>query len=113
MTAAKSRFRHHLFVCVGKRPPGGKPSCGGRGGDALYTALQEQLGQREALWGEVTITSTNCLGPCFEGPNMVVYPDGAWYAGVQAEDAKEIFDSHVQGGVPVERLRYQWPTDDD
>jgi nitrite reductase/ring-hydroxylating ferredoxin subunit/(2Fe-2S) ferredoxin len=37
---------------------------------------------------------------------MVVYPEDVWYAGVQESDLKEILDSHIIGGAPVERLRY-------
>jgi (2Fe-2S) ferredoxin len=37
---------------------------------------------------------------------LVVYPDDVWYAGVQASDLEEIFRSHIVGGVPVDRLRY-------
>jgi nitrite reductase/ring-hydroxylating ferredoxin subunit/(2Fe-2S) ferredoxin len=37
---------------------------------------------------------------------MVVYPENVWYAGVQAEDLKEILNSHIVEGRPVERLRY-------
>jgi nitrite reductase/ring-hydroxylating ferredoxin subunit/(2Fe-2S) ferredoxin len=37
---------------------------------------------------------------------MVVYPENVWYAGVQASDLQEILDTHILGGRPVERLRY-------
>jgi (2Fe-2S) ferredoxin len=37
---------------------------------------------------------------------IVVYPDDVWYAGVQESDLAEIARSHIVGGVPVERLRY-------
>jgi (2Fe-2S) ferredoxin len=37
---------------------------------------------------------------------FVVYPDNVWYAGVQASDLAEIFDSHIVGGKPVKRLLY-------
>jgi (2Fe-2S) ferredoxin len=38
---------------------------------------------------------------------IVVYPEDVWYAGVQAEDLPEIVQSHLIGGKPVARLRYQ------
>ncbi len=103
----------HVFVCVNERPVGGKPSCGARpgGGTALFTALQREIGQRPALWGAVAVTSCGCLGPCFEGPNLVIYPDGVWYAGVTADDAAEITREHLEGGRPVERLRYRFEDD--
>jgi hypothetical protein len=36
----------------------------------------------------------------------VVYPDAVWYAALTPEDAREIVSSHLVGGEPVERLRY-------
>jgi (2Fe-2S) ferredoxin len=106
-----SKFEKHVFVCVTQRPETGKPSCTSRGGAAIFEALQAGLGERPELWDKVAITTCGCLGPCFDGPTVVVYPEGVWYAGVRPDDAAEIVDSHLAGGVPVERLRYAWPED--
>lgn len=103
----------HLFVCVNRRPPGGKPSCGARGGEQVFTALQEAVGRRPELWGRIAVTSTGCLGPCFEGPVVVVYPDGTWYAPVSPADADELVAQHVVLGVPVTRLRRGDAEDND
>lgn len=59
---------------------------------------------RRGLGGEVAVTTSGCLGPCFEGPNVVVYPDGVWYAGVGDQDVDDIVE-HLAGGPVVERLR--------
>ncbi len=104
-----SRFARHFFVCQMQRPPGGKPSCGLRGSGEVFNLLQEALGANPDLWGKVTVTSSGCLGPCFDGPTIVVYPEGTWYAGVTAADVPEIVEKHMVGGVPVERLIYKWP----
>jgi (2Fe-2S) ferredoxin len=37
------------------------------------------------------------------GPNIVVYPEGIIYSGVQVSDIKDII-AHLEGGPPVERL---------
>ena len=37
---------------------------------------------------------------------IVVYPENVWYAGVRESDLEEILTSHIIGGVPVQRLRY-------
>lgn len=105
-----SRYQRHFFVCGAERPPMGKPSCGGqRNSAALLLGLQEGLADHPELWDSVTVTACACLGICFEGPAMVVYPEGTWYANVRPEDLPEVVDSHLVGGVPVERLRYRWP----
>ncbi len=44
-----------------------------------------------------------CFGACQEGPNIVLYPEGTWYMGVQDSDAGEIAQ-HIMGGPPVTRL---------
>jgi (2Fe-2S) ferredoxin len=104
------KIERHFFVCENQRPAQGRPSCGARGGGRVLAALQEGIGARPALWGRVAVTPTGCLGPCFEGPTIVVYPEGVWYVGVREEDAEEIIESHMIGGQPVERLRRR---DDD
>jgi len=103
------RYQRHFFVCQTKRPPFGKPSCGAKGSDQVLNVLIEALGSHQALWGSVSVTACGCLGPCTEGPSIVVYPEGTWYVGVGPEDAKEIAEKHLVGGTPVERLFYKWP----
>ena len=66
------RFRHHVFVCVHCRPDRGRPSCGARGSDEIVTELNLRVLAR-GLAGDVAVTTSGCLGPCFEGPNVVVY----------------------------------------
>ncbi len=100
----------HLFVCNNERPVGGKPSCGARGAAEVMAAFQRELGGDPTLWGRIAVTPCGCLGPCFEGPMIAVYPDGVWYQRVSAADVGEIVASHVRGGVPVpiDRLRYRF-----
>jgi (2Fe-2S) ferredoxin len=104
-----SKFERHFFVCQMQRPPQGKPSCGARGAAEVFNVLQEALGSHPELWGKVQLTAAGCLGPCFDGPSIVVYPEGVWYAPVTAEGAREIAASHLVGGARVDRLVYRWP----
>jgi (2Fe-2S) ferredoxin len=112
MSTSKSKFQRHFFVCQMTRPPGSKPSCGARGSADVYNGLQEGIGANEELWGTVTVSTAGCLGPCFEGPCIVVYPEGTWYAGVKKEDVPEIVEKHLVGGDAVKRLVYEWPSED-
>jgi (2Fe-2S) ferredoxin len=111
LASTMPRPERHLLVCANNRPTGGKPSCGARGSGEVLAAFQEAVGVRPDLWGKVAVTPTGCLGPCFEGPVVVVYPDAVWYTSVAPADAQEIVREHVVGGCPVERLRYPWPED--
>lgn len=87
----------HLFICTNDRSAG-KPACGPRGGDALVSAVQRELLVRNVT--DVFVTPCGCLGPCFDGPNAVVYPDGVWYAELAEDDARPIAE-HLAGGPPL------------
>ncbi|WP_428262179.1 (2Fe-2S) ferredoxin domain-containing protein [Haliangium sp.] len=102
-----------MFVCVNQRPAGGKPCCGRGGGTDLLAALQREVATRPDLCGSVAVTGCDCLGPCFDGPNLVVYPEGTWYAGVGLDDVAELSRRHLEAGEVVQRLVYAWPDDDE
>ncbi|MBI4212753.1 MAG: (2Fe-2S) ferredoxin domain-containing protein [Chloroflexi bacterium] len=44
-----------------------------------------------------------CFGGCPQGPNIVLFPQGTWYAQVQPEDAEAIAN-HILGGPRADRL---------
>jgi (2Fe-2S) ferredoxin len=91
----------HLFVCVNDRASG-KPACGLRGANELVARVQVELIRRGAT--EAMVTPCACLGPCFDGPNAVVYPDAVWYEGLTPDDANAIVDHLVDGTILNERL---------
>ena len=86
----------HLFVCT-NTIASGKPACGRRGGETLIAAIQKNLVARKV--SHVLVTPCGCLGPCFDGPNAVVYPDGVWYGGLDVDDADAIVEHLVSGTV--------------
>ena len=96
-----SRVRRHLFVCTNERSSG-KPACGVRGGAELLTAVQHELLARGAT--DVLVTACSCLGPCFDGPNAVVYPDGVWYAGLDAGDAASLVEHLIDGKLLTRKV---------
>ncbi|MBX3158740.1 MAG: (2Fe-2S) ferredoxin domain-containing protein [Deltaproteobacteria bacterium] len=87
-------MKRHLFVCT-NRGASGKPACGARGSSELLAAVQTELVRRGS---DARATSSGCLGPCFDGPNAVVYPDGVWYGGLEPADAAGLAD-HLTGGA--------------
>jgi (2Fe-2S) ferredoxin len=80
-----------------------RPSCGQKNCAEVAEAFYLQLQERQ-LFDKVQVTTTGCLGPCSEGPSVLVYPEGIMYAGVSKDDVSEIFDNHLEKGNPVERL---------
>jgi (2Fe-2S) ferredoxin len=99
------RFTRHVFVCENVRPPDDpRGSCGAKGSPSIREALKAELARR-GLKKIVRANAAGCLDACPHGPSMVVYPEGVWYGHVKLEDVDEILQSHIIGGVPVERLR--------
>ena len=56
---------------------------------------------------EVKVVKTGCFGLCANGPVMIVYPEGAFYSRVSAEDIPEIVSEHLLKGRLVTRLLYE------
>jgi len=94
-------FRYHVYVCTQEKPDGA-PCCAARGSVAVLEALRAELA-RAGLDGEVQVTTCGSLGLCERGPNVVVYPDGVWYSGVQVGDVAEIVREHLGHGRVVAR----------
>ncbi|MEW6141661.1 MAG: NADH-ubiquinone oxidoreductase-F iron-sulfur binding region domain-containing protein [Chloroflexota bacterium] len=89
-----------IFVCQGT-------GCLSSGSDAAYYALKEEVAKQGVQ--DVEVDLTGCHGFCEQGPNVVVEPEGIFYAHFQVEDAAEVISSHLRGGRPVERLFYRDP----
>jgi (2Fe-2S) ferredoxin len=75
--------------------------CKQRGSAELLEKLSEKLKPS----GDVEVKPYMCFGGCQAGPNIVLYPQKVWYAGVKREDVDDIA-AHAQGGSPVERLTH-------
>jgi (2Fe-2S) ferredoxin len=74
--------------------------CASRGSPALLEQFKEGL---TAAGSPVEVKPYLCFGACQDGPNIVLYPEGTWYMGVQKDDVGEIV-GHMLGGEPVARL---------
>lgn len=97
-------YERHCFVCTSGE------WCGTIDGDGLgVQARLKALVKERGLGDRVRINKAGCFSQCGNGPMMVVYPDGVWYAALTPDDADEIVERHLVGGVPVERLRYSPP----
>ena len=95
----------HLFVCT-NTVASGKPACGKRGNVELLARVQRGLVERAAT--NALATACACLGPCFDGPNGVVSPDGVWYGGLDEDDADALV-AHLVDGVILDAKRVDPP----
>ena len=94
------QYECHVFVCTSGE------TCPSQGDVEGYVKTLRAAVQQAGKQTEVRINKAGCFSQCGNGPMIVFYPDNVWYTGVQASDLDEIFTSHVLGGRPVERLRY-------
>jgi len=94
------QYRTHVFVCTSG------DDCPSRGDVEQHVKFLRAEALRAGLKTDVRINKAGCFSQCGHGPMIVIYPDDVWYAGVQESDLKEIFESHIVGGKPVERLVY-------
>lgn len=92
-------YRSHVLVCGGT-------GCASSGSQQLIEALNNEI-ERLHLSNEVKVVQTGCLGLCERGPNVVIYPEGAYYCHVKPEDARDIAEEHLLKGRIVQRLLYR------
>lgn len=92
----------HLFVCTNQRTGSEKLSCGEAHGLALVTEFKRLTKGLPDL--KIRINRAGCLGICDFGPTIAIYPAGVFYVGVKLEDVREIVESHILKGEPVQRL---------
>ena len=94
------QYKSHVFVCTSGE------DCPTRGDVEAHVKFLRAEALRAGLKTDVRVNKAGCFSQCGHGPMIVVYPDDVWYAGVKPEDLKEIFESHILNGNPVERLVY-------
>jgi (2Fe-2S) ferredoxin len=100
------RPERHVLVCTNQRPdgPDAMPSCGANGSTEVLSAFLRERAAAGSM-RSIYITQCLCLGVCPErGATVVIYPEGTWYVGVEAQDVAEICREHVVGGRAVDRL---------
>ncbi len=88
--------RAHVLICSGSM-------CISRGAKSLRDEFEEHLA-RLGIREEIKLVNTGCVGLCEQGPFVIVYPEGVFYALVKNKDIKTICEEHLYKGRIVEKL---------
>ena len=97
-------FERHIFVCIHERPEGDPRGCCSEKGSVDIAKQMKMSAYERGLKRVVRVNKAGCLDQCARGVSCVVYPENIWYGAVTEADVEEIVESHLEGGVPVERL---------
>ena len=97
-----SYYKHHVFFCVNRRDPP-EACCANHNAEGMRKYAKSRI-KELGIKGEggVRINSAGCLDRCEEGPCVVVYPEGVWYAGVTPELLERIVVEHLRDGRVVD-----------
>lgn len=88
--------RAHVLICSGSM-------CVSRGAKSLRDEFEEHL-TRLGIRDEIKLVNTGCVGLCEQGPFVIVYPEGVFYALVKNKHIKSICEEHLYKGRIVEKL---------
>jgi (2Fe-2S) ferredoxin len=90
-------YRRHVLLCTGPN------CCSPEEGLAAWEELKGQLKQHNLLSGDNACyrSKVGCLRICCHGPTLVVYPEGTWYHGLNAERIPRFVREHLIGGNPI------------
>jgi (2Fe-2S) ferredoxin len=78
-------MRPTIIVCVNRRLGYDKPSCAGRGSEALADALDS------AVYGtDAAVVRIKCFGRCADGPIVRVAPGGRFFKEARVEDIAQM-----------------------
>ena len=87
----KTPFRCHIFVCINDRQ-GARKSCADNQGTEIRQLLKDHFNQMQLPANSVRVSQSLCMGLCNQGPNLMIYPQGIWYAAVRVEDIDGIIE---------------------
>ena len=97
--AARNAVQRHVLVCGGT-------GCTSSGSMKIIEKLEEEI-SKNGIGDKVKVVKTGCFGLCALGPIMIVYPEGAFYSMVTADDIPEIVSEHLVNGNIVTKFLYK------
>ena len=99
-----NHYTKHLFICTNQKSAG-KQCCANSGGEPFFNYIKKRLKSLDLHGpGKIRVSKAGCLGRCSDGPCIVIYPEGVWYAYTTYADIDEIIATHLMAEGAVERL---------
>ncbi|MBM3163588.1 MAG: (2Fe-2S) ferredoxin domain-containing protein [Chlorobi bacterium] len=84
----ESPYLVHVFVCTNDRG-GTRKSCADDSSHLVKEALKRVV-DGKGWKGKVRVSTSGCMGLCATGPNVMIYPQKAWFSGVSPDDVDGI-----------------------
>jgi NADH-quinone oxidoreductase subunit F len=94
---SRSGAEQAIHLCAGA-------GCIASGALEVKEALEQEI---EKAGLSITVKETGCLGPCAQGPVILMKPDDIFYEGVQPEDAPNIVAQHLKQQQVVKELTHR------
>ncbi len=88
--------RAHVLICSGS-------NCISRGANTLREEFEIHL-KDLGIEDEIKLVNTGCVGLCEQGPFVIIYPEGIFYAQIKNRDIKTIVHEHLYKGRVVDKL---------
>ena len=98
-------YRSHVLVCGGT-------GCHSSGSADIIERFNSEL-KEHGIENEVKVVQTGCFGLCEVGPVVIVYPEGAFYSRIKADDVPQIVSEHLVKGRIVKDLLYHDSIDEE
>ncbi|HBB29616.1 MAG TPA: NADH-quinone oxidoreductase subunit NuoF [Clostridiales bacterium] len=95
-------YRSHVLVCGGT-------GCTSSKSMQIKNRFQEKIVEK-GLENEVQVVATGCFGLCEEGPIVIIYPEGSFYAKMTVDRVDEIVEEHLIKGRIVKKYLFEEPS---
>ena len=93
-------YSRHILLCVGES------CCSREQGEAAWTVLKDLLKDKNLSLATGPLacyrSKVGCLRVCMEGPILVVYPEGHWYANMTADRIPEFVERQIEKGESIQ-----------
>ena len=89
--------KQEILICCGA-------GCIASGSLALKKSLEDEIEEANL---NLEVKETGCMGPCSQGPVIMIQPDGIVYESLSADNASRIIKEHIIDGKVIEDFAFQ------